>query len=333
MNQRIEFIDLAKGICISLVVLYHVLGEMCLDRDFILIMLFFRMPLYFILSGLFFKTYGGIIPFIKKKTNKLLIPFIFTFVFIVIPSVLILDRVDGTSISLHSFFEGKGRLHLRLDPSSWFLVCLFIVNIYFFLIYTLSKSNIKLISFFCFVLGISGYLMYYYGFYFPLWFDTSLTVMPFFLCGYLARNYSDVLYGKTNIKYFLFSLTTLLFCYYVLEKRSVFPLSFFQNNYSVNMISLYLGGVSGSYCIILIAKYFQHIPVFSYIGRYSIIVLLTHQPLLFFIRNLFYKIGISQDSIIINLLIFVITILLSIPIISFCIRFLPYCFAQKDIWK
>ena len=86
MPQRIEFIDLAKGFCISLVVLWHVLG-LALSSDAIMIMFFFRMPLYFILSGLFFKTYDGLFPFIKKKTNKLLIPFLFIFLVIIIPSI------------------------------------------------------------------------------------------------------------------------------------------------------------------------------------------------------------------------------------------------------
>lgn len=75
MSQRIEFVDLAKGICISLVVLFHVFGD--LSGDVIQLMNLFRMPLYFVLSGLFFKTYDGLIPFIKKKTNKLLITFFF----------------------------------------------------------------------------------------------------------------------------------------------------------------------------------------------------------------------------------------------------------------
>lgn len=37
----------------------------------------FRMPLYYFLSGLFFKTYRGFFDFVLKKINKLLIPFAF----------------------------------------------------------------------------------------------------------------------------------------------------------------------------------------------------------------------------------------------------------------
>ena len=336
MKQRIAFIDLAKGICISLVVLCHIMGNISEDMAFFQILFFFRMPLYFILSGLFFKTYGGIFPFFKKKTNKLIIPFLFSFVIIAIPSILFQDKWNGTITSVDSFLEDKGRLHLGIVPSSWFLICLFIVNIYFYSVFILAKYNIKVISLLCIILGISGYLMNSFGLYFPLWFDTSLTVMPFFLCGYLLRNYSEVLYGeikKKQLGLFIVSLTALLFSYYVLEHRHLVLISFLCNNYGVNIISLYMGGISGSYCILFIAKYLQHVPIISYIGRYSIIVLLTHQPLLFILRNIFYKLGISQEGITCNLVVFLLIILLSLPIIRFCIKYLPYFYAQKDIWK
>lgn len=80
MNNRIVFVDLAKGICICLVVLYHVYGEIA-GRVFEITNMF-RMPLYFVLSGLFFKPYSSFNSFTKKKTNKLLIPLIITYIVI-----------------------------------------------------------------------------------------------------------------------------------------------------------------------------------------------------------------------------------------------------------
>ena len=193
-----------------------------------------------------------------------------------------------------------------------------------------------MISLFCVLLGILGYSMNVLDLYFPLWFDTSLTVMPFFLCGYLSRHYSNILYEnftKENLVIFIFSLFGLLFTYYVLEHGQLVSIYFFHNDYEVKILSLYLGGISGSYCILLFSKFFRHIPILSYIGRYSIVVLLTHQPILFFIRNTFYQLGVSQAGIFINFLIFIMILLLSVPIIWFCVKYLPYCFAQKDIWK
>jgi fucose 4-O-acetylase-like acetyltransferase len=336
MKQRIAFIDLAKGICISLVVLWHVLREQSDGYDFFQILFFFRMPLYFILSGLFFKTYDGFFPFIKKKTNKLLIPFLFTYFVLGIPSILFQDRWNGNSTSLYSFCEENGRLNLGLVPSSWFLICLFFVNIYFYSVFVVSKRNVKVISFFCIVLGILGYYINVLGLYLSLWLDTSLTVMPFFLFGYLIRNFSNILYSEIKKIYYIFfviSLTTLLLIYYIIEHRHLSSLNFIENVFGVTIVSLYLGGISGSFCILVIAKILKYVPVFSYIGRYSIVVLLTHQPLLFVIRNVYYQLGISQEGFLNNFIIFVIIMLLSLPVIKFCIRFLPYFYAQKDVWK
>ena len=75
-KQRIEYIDLAKGLCISLVVLYHI---HCFETTTETALQFFRMPLYYFLSGIFFKEYGGLAIFSIKKVNKLIIPFLFFF--------------------------------------------------------------------------------------------------------------------------------------------------------------------------------------------------------------------------------------------------------------
>ncbi|MCH5329005.1 MAG: acyltransferase family protein, partial [Coprobacter sp.] len=72
-RPRIAFIDLAKGICILLVVLYHLDGQIFGIPNFSAL----RMPLYFALSGLFFKPGGDITAFTVKKTNNILIPFLF----------------------------------------------------------------------------------------------------------------------------------------------------------------------------------------------------------------------------------------------------------------
>ena len=53
-KKRIEFIDLAKGVCILMVVMGHCGFPIDIPGWEIV-----RMPLYFILSGLFFKDYGG----------------------------------------------------------------------------------------------------------------------------------------------------------------------------------------------------------------------------------------------------------------------------------
>ncbi len=72
-KQRIEYIDWLKGLSIICVVWFHLPHPEWLDFSF-------RMPLFFLLSGIFFKT----VPFrtyCARKTRQLLIPFIFFYLF------------------------------------------------------------------------------------------------------------------------------------------------------------------------------------------------------------------------------------------------------------
>ncbi len=63
-QKRIEFIDLAKGICILLVITVHVTSFN------VPVIQSMRMPLYYILSGLFFKDYGGLGQLVKKNLTN-----------------------------------------------------------------------------------------------------------------------------------------------------------------------------------------------------------------------------------------------------------------------
>ncbi|MEE3416266.1 MAG: acyltransferase family protein [Prevotella sp.] len=336
MTKRIEFVDLAKGICILLVVLLHVFGDM--SGVVIKIMNLFRMPLYFVLSGLFFKTYNGLIPFLKKKTNKLLIPFFFIFVFVVIPTTIMLDIKTGAEISWSSvILDDNGKLNLGIDGTIWFLLCLFFANIIYYIIFLISKRNIVAIILLSCLCGISGYMLNVYNQFLLIWSDSALTALPFFMFGYVLRKHTSVLneqFSKIDFFFFIVSLGVLLLVYFVNEIRCTDVIGFARNEYNVHILLLYLGGTAGTLCVLMLSKYFGHLPIISYIGRYSIVVLLTHLLYLFAIRNLLYQAGIDQGARIdINIAVFVVIILLMLPTIKFCIKYLPYCFAQKDLWK
>lgn len=79
-KPRYAFIDLAKGICIILVVILHICGGTGIPKLDVALSSF-RMPLYFILSGIFFSRYSCFAEFIVKKVNRLLIPFLFFYFF------------------------------------------------------------------------------------------------------------------------------------------------------------------------------------------------------------------------------------------------------------
>ena len=335
MRQRIEFIDLAKGICILLVVLLHVYGDT--SGEVIKIMNLFRMPLYFVLSGMFFKTYNGLWAFVKKKTNKLLIPFFCSLFFVVVPTTFLLNKTGGNDMAFcNLLFADYGRFNLGINGASWFLICLFVVNIIFYIIFLLSQHNIVAIVVGGGICGVIGYTLNVYEQHLPMWIDSALTATPFFIIGYVMKQYCNMLYDNLSRKYYLFlliSFVVLLGIYSINEYQEKNMVAFGENRYDMNILFLYVAGFAGTYCVLIISKYFSYMPIISYIGRYSIVVLLTHLLYLFAMRNILYQLGVDQESGIVNLCVFAVIVILSLPTIKFCVKYLPYCFAQKDLLK
>ena len=135
MSKRIEYLDIAKGIGILLVVLGH--------NDFEVISLFiqrliysFHMPLFFFLSGYFINTSVPFLDFFKKRFNALLKPFFFTIFLIYFTSVSFEKMGFNTAITrtVKSLY-GSG--HYLDWVQLWFLPHLFAVSLYAFLFITL----------------------------------------------------------------------------------------------------------------------------------------------------------------------------------------------------
>lgn len=131
MNKRIEIIDIAKGISILMVAFYHsnfhpmfpeVLNKMGL----------FRLPLFFFLSGVFFKASIKPAPFIFGKTDALLKPyFITSFLLLVIPVVSGGKGIDWLAWKIEGILYASGPTIDWAWLPMWFLPhlwCLFIVS-------------------------------------------------------------------------------------------------------------------------------------------------------------------------------------------------------------
>src|SRR5829696_4262817 len=77
MSKRIEYIDIARGICILLVVMGH--NDFAVVSPFVYKVIYsFHMPLFFFLSGYFLNIRPGFWAFFKKRFNSLLKPYFFT---------------------------------------------------------------------------------------------------------------------------------------------------------------------------------------------------------------------------------------------------------------
>lgn len=319
-KKRIAFIDLAKGICILLVVLFHTYA---IPNTKALSML--RMPLYFILSGLFFKTYGSMLALCVKKANKLLIPFIFFHILGIILFFVIRVFFPNylSNVNFFDFWFSKK----IINPPSWFLLCLFWCNFIFCGIYLVFKNKYLRLT----AVLICGSLGYYCGqnkIVLPMYFATSLSVMPFFYVGYILKQ-TPILYANKMDKFnwLWVLLLGLVSTYFVYIQPDI---QFFYANTLHGGITAYIGSTTLVIALLLLCKMINSLPVISYIGKYSIVTLLTH---MFFMGGctLLLKATIGEDAIGFNYYVAILTVLSCLIAVPICIRLIPWFVAQKDI--
>lgn len=322
---RVIYIDLAKGICILLVVLDHIAGNGYFDGgDYPMNDIFeqTRMPLYFILSGLFFKDYaGGIREFLLRKANRILIPYLF---------FMALYRVSAKAVWLLTGI-GIGDVWAPL----WFLLCLFWMNIVFATLYYIVKRLIPdgikseiILGLIVLGIGIAGYLAGDL----PLNIGTALTSLPFLWMGYfLNRRLHFLQLGITR----WWSLLTAIVLLAMLHFTYAGDNFFYLNTYNAPLFLIYLSGLLGTLGVLLLSRGIRWLSVISYIGRYSIIVLCTHMAVVKAVIAALCLLPIGWDDadIVPSLIVLALTIVGCMFCCWFLSKYLPWFTAQKDLIK
>ena len=189
-SKRIDFVDLTKGVCIILVVMAHIGGAFTkFDEDSMVSC--FRMPLYFFISGIFFKSYEGFSGFFLRKINKLLIPFTFFYVGAFLLKYVVWKIAPGVFHLPVQWSELLVVFHrhdlIKFNPPIWFLIALFNCNILFYLLHFLRDRHLKLVFALTLLIGAIGFFMGKYRFELPLYVDVAMTALPFYVAGFWIR--------------------------------------------------------------------------------------------------------------------------------------------------
>ncbi len=335
-SKRIEWIDLAKGICIVLVVWWHIKelysNRGFTDRSLYLYMAnYFRMPLYFLLSGLFFKTYSGYWDFLLRKFNKLFVPFA-VFALLGVAYCLLLPHKLPAQRTWESFYP---------FVVVWFLWCLFVMNNLFYLLVRLCRGDHLVLYISVALIGIIGY---YSGdnVIGILHLQSALTALPFFVIGFALRQHTNWLYYKARWWEWLTAAVALVGGYLLVLHLGKGGIYYVHNRYEIPIWALYGGGLLGIYALLTVARLLKHVPIISYLGRYSIIVLITHYPLVYLVPKQWNRILFEGHGAIRGeggfegycaAMELVLLLLAEVPIIWLCKKYLPWIFAQKDLVK
>jgi len=322
-TNRIEFIDLAKGICILLVLVAHC-GVLINIPGLEIV----RMPLYFVLSGLFYKDYGGFKALFLKKTNRLLVPFLFFYGIAYIPFYVLKYGAPQWLIT-----DANGILDLFTNRQFfngpiWFLLALFWCNIYYAALRKLGRGNEYRVLALVFLAGLAGIGLGRRGIFVPLFLDVALTALPFFYLGVWLKK-TPLLYPNRYDKFNWLWVILLYLSSWFISAHFAFRLSLHYNG--VGGPATYVLAATSVLAFLLFSKMLRCLPIVSYAGRYSIVLLCTH--------HLFYRpIRVLLDRQPIEWLdnayvVAALTLACCLAVIPLCVRYIPWFVAQKDLIK
>lgn len=337
-TKRIEYIDIAKGICILLLLLQHAhtyYREVDVGEVY---MVSFRVPLFFLLSGCFFKTYGNYKSFLKKKFNTLIIPFLFFYLCfsVAMPNLLHLSGYEGLRqasslgwMSIFNFIKGRG----YSNNPVWFLLALFWLSNIFYGLCTLAKNkkhtDLFLLSL-SLVTGLTGYFLGAFHIWLPMNLDNALTACPFFYVGYAIKNNTNILYRDYPVWKLLLTLVCSILFIAIFSPGIDFLGNCFRKN---EVIETYGCGIMGTVGILIVSKWIFHNRILNYFGNNTLTVLCLQMPILQ-IPNMFITKFLNSESGEVKLLVLMLvaSILLIISI-EFMNRFLPYFTGKKALIK
>lgn len=210
--RRYEYIDIAKGIGILLVVWAHILITGTSHR----VIYAFHMPLFFLVSGMLFRRdkYKNFIDFLRRRAKRLLVPFfiysIITWIIWVLFRLIRHDAVVSYWDPLLQTVIAKGSgAYMVHNSALWFIPCLFATEIMYFAFSKLNDVAKFAISAGCatlsFVLG--HYFSDSWWFLLPWNFDAAMIAVLFYCIGniFSSRISSSKIieYSKEHVKIML----------------------------------------------------------------------------------------------------------------------------------
>lgn len=277
-KQRIDWIDVAKGIAMICVILVHVeehfLSPGALASTKIPIYTF-HMPIFFFISGYLFSLKSSFKEFLINKCRRILIPYVCL----------------GGLLCLFTVFWQKYDLKWTLEAillqkrmwTLWFIACLFWLNILFYILARFIKSE-KIRAIAVILIATAGIIYYKMGGEALYWnVDVCMTALPFFYAGFLCKK-TDFVNQKvlaSKFKWGIFvGLVALDFLCTMLNYRITGQyLEFFGCMYGIAPLT-YIGSFAGIFALIILADACRGFKPFRYIGENSMMFYAWHQTML-----------------------------------------------------
>ncbi|WP_342042977.1 acyltransferase family protein [Bacillus sp. OTU2372] len=325
-RNRIEYLDIAKGIAILLVVL----GHTCQISTIGIWIYSFHLPLFFFISGCILSLKDSNIDMkksIKNRLKSLLLPYL-GFSLIIFCLWFINTYLTGKITSNIVSNEIIAIITFKGIDALWFLPCLFFVEILFVISMKYIKKKevillmLVILSTLPFVnLGISHNEFY-------IQFMRILIGFVFLEVGYLS--FKNIQSNKFNIIFFigLIIINVILGRY----NKQVDLYSLNLNNYF-----LYYGSAfSGILAILLMCKEMVNVKTISFLGKNSLIIMAIHIQIIIIVSKLI-SVTTKHDNVYIannlyfSLLVFFLTVLILVPLIKIINKYFYFLLGKKQV--
>ena len=332
-KPRIHYIDFMKGLCILFIVVSHTDDRLFTlvgnNMDFTLQS--FRIPMYYFISGIFFKTYNGFSDFSRKKVNNIMVPLVFfylaAFAFHWLGQYLPPAQHFYGPFEWSSIFDPFVKRAWPNNVPLWFLLSLFEVNIIYYLLqkYAPNRHWVWIGSF---LLSLIGYYVATHHLRVLQLVDTALIGLPYFILG-SEVNRNNLLQPSRYDKWGWIGLLA-----FILILRPFAQEINILHQHLPNYLYLYLVPATAISLLLLTCKRLPYIPVINYIGRYSLVVLCTHYPLV----RPFHRFMIAAcrpypiGDLTVSLMAVLSLLCFELLLIALLTRLLPYFTAQKELF-
>lgn len=300
-TNRIVWIDYIKAFSIMIVVALHV----GIPDPYRTILRSFIIPLFFVLSGLFFnpKKYPTYQSFLKHKTLRLLIPYLLFNAITYIYWLLIAQHMGADSGTTIPFWRPLLGILLGLEhymehcKPLWFLPCLMVTEWIFYLCTRFFKNNLKKVFFNTLVISSLGFLLSSFHLPpLPYAIGGACSMTLFYFIGYIVRcnnDYLSILNGtiersSITIWSLIWIITTGLCTFLSIQTEQTKVFENLYGNLLYAIPSAILGCISMmSFCIILY-KLLPNLKILLYIGTHTLTILAFHLMLAGWIKGITY---------------------------------------------
>lgn len=323
MKKRLEYIDLAKGFGIIFIIAYH----LRILPSYLPHLTGAWVPLFFILSGLFFNERDKFKLFIIKKINTLLIPFLF---FYTIPYIIFYLFETFSPGLIKTPAQGILDLFVQEDYFNgpiWFLLSLFWDFIFLWCIFKATTSEIFR---FLIVLATTfiGIVLGKYNIFLPLKLAPSFSCLIFIYTGVFFKNSGGLDIKESKLKFLLWGIGLITVAVGLNAYFSPLYLELYNNTIFGNTVINYIIVTSFSFGMVFLCRLVNTLPLISYFGKYSLIPLCLHHVIY---RPILLICGKFPSPINDRCFVTIVTILIIWILIPICLRYIPYFCGKKPL--